>query len=400
MSTAVLAARTGRVVNARAAGWVGIGLGVIAWFIALPPALVRSPLPSVLIGVLAIGAGAYALGGSERRLGWGAIVAGVIGAGGAIASTRSGVGNLKDVVTWSALIAATLRFATPLTLGALGGIISERSGVVNVGLEGMMLMGAFFGIWGADVLDSWFLGLLVGMAAGGALALVHAFFAINLRADQVVSGMALNFLALGITGYIFLNHYGDQGTPDNIGRVPDVSIPGIKNLSFFGDAIGHMNLLTWLALLGVAGMAIFLFRTPRGLRLRSVGEHPRAAETVGISVPRTRYMAVVASGMLAAMGGAYLSIAFVGSFNQGMTAGRGFIALAAVIFGNWRPGGALAAALLFGFSSALAQRLPAFSESGAVLFQALPYVLTLIAVAGVIGRSRPPAASGQPYVKE
>jgi simple sugar transport system permease protein len=131
-----------------------------------------------------------------------------------------------------------------------------------------------------------------------------------------------------------------------------------------------------------------------------VGEHPRAAETVGISVTRTRYTAVIASGMLAALGGAYLSIGFVGSFNQGMTAGRGFIALAAVIFGKWRPGGALAAALLFGFSTALAQRLPAFSPSAAVLFQALPYVLTLIAVAGIIGRSRPPAAVGQPYVKE
>jgi general nucleoside transport system permease protein len=179
-----------------------------------------------------------------------------------------------------------------------------------------------------------------------------------------------------------------------------VSIPGVKNLSFFGDAIGKTNLLIWLSLIGVAGLAVFLFRTPRGLRLRSVGEHPRAAETVGISVIRTRYMAVVASGMLAALGGAYLSIGFVGSFNQGMTAGRGFIALAAVIFGNWRPGGALAAALLFGFSTALAQRLPAFSPSAAVLFQALPYVLTLIAVAGIIGRSRPPAAVGQPYVKE
>jgi ABC-type uncharacterized transport system permease subunit len=167
-----------------------------------------------------------------------------------------------------------------------------------------------------------------------------------------------------------------------------------------GDAIGKANLLTWLALIGVVLLAVYLFRTAGGLRLRSVGEHPRAAETVGISVPRTRYVAVVVSGMLAAMGGAYLSIAFVGSFNQGMTAGRGFIALAAVIFGNWRPGGALAAALLFGFSSALAQRLPAFSPSSAVLFQALPYVLTLIAVAGVIGRSRPPAAVGQPYVKE
>jgi general nucleoside transport system permease protein len=400
LSTAVATASRARAVEPRHAGWAGIALGLVAWFIALPPALVRSPAPSIVIGVLAIGAGAWALGGGERKLGWGAIVAGVVGAGGAVASTKSGVGNLKDVVTWSALVAATLRYATPLIFGALGGIISERSGIVNVGLEGMMLMGAFFGIFGADLFDSWFLGLLVGMVAGGVLAFVHAFFSIQLRADQVVSGIALNFIALGLTGYVFLDHYGDQGTPDNIPRVPDVSLPGIKDIGFVGDAIGKASLLTWIALIGVVALSVFLFRTPRGLRLRSVGEHPRAAETVGISVTRTRYVAVVASGMLAAMGGAYLSIGFVGSFNQNMTAGRGFIALAAVIFGNWRPGGALAAALLFGFSSALAQRLPTFSSSGAVLFQALPYVLTLIAVAGVIGRSRPPAAAGQPYVKE
>jgi ABC-type uncharacterized transport system permease subunit len=400
MSTAVATAAPARAVNPRHAGWAGIALGFVAWFIALPPALVRTPVPSILIGLLAMTAGAWTIAGGERKLGWGAIAAGLIGAAGAFASTQSGVGNLQDVVTWSALIAATLRYATPLVFGALGGILSERSGVINVGLEGMMLTGAFFGIFGADLLDSWFLGLLVGMAAGGVLALLHAFFAVQLRADQVVSGMALNFLALGVTGYVFLDHYGDQGTPDNIPRVPDVSIPGIKDLSFFGDAIGKTNLLTWVALIGVVGLAVFLFRTPRGLRLRSVGEHPRAAETVGISVPRTRYLAVTMSGVLAALGGAYLSIGFVGSFNQGMTAGRGFIALAAVIFGNWRPGGALGAALLFGFSTALAQRLPAFSPSGAVLFQALPYVLTLIAVGGVIGRSRPPAAVGQPYVKE
>jgi len=400
VSTAVATVSRARAVDSRYAGWAGIALGIVAWFIALPPALVRSPAPSIVIGVLAIGAGSWALGGGERKLGWGAIVAGVVGAGGAVASTKSGVGNLKDVVTWSALVAATLRYATPLIFGALGGIVSERSGVINVGLEGMMLMGAFFGIFGADLLDSWFLGLLVGMAAGGVLAFVHAFFSIQLRADQVVSGIALNFLALGLTGYMFLDHYGDQGTPDNVPRIPDVSLPGIKDIGFVGDAVGKASLLTWVALIGVVALSVFLFRTPRGLRLRSVGEHPRAAETVGISVTRTRYVAVVASGMLAAMGGAYLSIGFVGSFNQNMTAGRGFIALAAVIFGNWRPGGALAAALLFGFSSALAQRLPTFSSSGAVLFQALPYVLTLIAVAGVIGRSRPPAAAGQPYVKE
>jgi ABC-type uncharacterized transport system permease subunit len=400
VSTAVATADPVSAINPRRIAWAGIALGFVAWFIALPPALVRTPVPSIVIAALALAAGAWAIGGDEKRLGWGAIAAGVVGAAGAIASTQSGTGHLGDVVTWSALIAATLRYATPLTFGALAGIVSERSGVVNVGIEGMMLMGAFFGIFGADLFDSWFLGLLVAMAAGGALALVHAYFSIHLRADQIVSGMSLNFLALGVTGYIFLDHYGDQGTPDNISRVPDVSIPGVKNLSFFGDAIGKTNLLIWLSLIGVVVLAVFLFRTPRGLRLRSVGEHPRAAETVGISVIRTRYIAVVTSGMLAALGGAYLSIGFVGSFNQGMTAGRGFIALAAVIFGNWRPGGALAAALLFGFSTALAQRLPAFSPSAAVLFQALPYVLTLIAVAGIIGRSRPPAAVGQPYVKE
>jgi ABC-type uncharacterized transport system permease subunit len=399
VSTAVATSAPPRV-QARHAGWAGIALGFVAWFITLPPALLRTPVPSILIGLLAMTAGGWAIGGDEKRLGWGAIVAGLVGGAGAVAATQSGTGNLEDVVAWSALIAATLRYATPLIFGALGGIISERSGVVNVGLEGMMLMGAFFGIFGADLLDSWFLGLLVGMAAGGVLALVHAFFSVQLRADQIVSGIALNFLALGVTGYVFLDHYGDQGTPDNIPRVPDISIPGVKNLSFFGDAIGHANTLTWIALILVVALTVFLFRTPRGLRLRSVGEHPRAAETVGISVPRTRYFAVVASGMLAAMGGAYLSIGFVGSFNQGMTAGRGFIALAAVIFGKWHPVGALGAALLFGFSTALAQRLPAFSPSTAVLFQALPYVLTLIAVAGVIGRSRPPAAVGQPYVKE
>jgi general nucleoside transport system permease protein len=284
--------------------------------------------------------------------------------------------------------------------GALGGIICERSGVINIGLEGMMLMGAFFGIFGADLTGSWLLGALIGMASGGALALVHALFSIQFRADQVVSGFALNLLAVGITGYVFIAHYGDQGTPDDIPRVPVVTLPGIEDIPFVGDAIGRASLLTWLALLLVPVLALFLFRTPRGLRLRSVGEKPRAADSVGVPVVRTRYLAVIASGVLAALGGVYLTLAFLGSFSQNLTAGRGYIALAAVIFGAWRPGGALAACLLFGFSSAVAQRLPAFSESTAVLFQALPYVLTLIVVAGLIGRTRPPAAIGVPYVKE
>jgi general nucleoside transport system permease protein len=381
-------------------GWLGIGLGVLAWFIALPPLLVRTPVPSLLIAAMAVGAGAVAVRDDEKRVGYGAVAAGVLGAIGAVVATRSGESNLEDVFVWSALIAAMLRFATPLTFAALGGILSERSGVINIGLEGMMLMGAFFGIYGADVTGSWLLGAVIGMAAGALMGLVHAVLSISLRADQVVGGTGINLLAAGITGYVFIAHYGEQGTPGDVPRAPDVTLPGIESIPFFGDAIGEANVLTWVALLLVPLLAVYLFRTPGGLRLRSVGEKPRAADSVGVPVLRTRYLAVISSGLLAGLGGAYLTIALVGSFNQLMTDGRGFIALAAVIFGNWRPAGALAGALLFGFSSAVAQRLPAFSESLAVLFQALPYVLTLVVVAGVIGRSRPPAAIGVPYVKE
>jgi ABC-type uncharacterized transport system permease subunit len=385
---------------ARQLGWAGIALGVLAWFITLPPALLRTPIPSILMALVAVSLGITAVGGEERRLGLGAVAAGVIGGIGAMVATQSGEGNLEDVFVWSALIAAMLRFATPLAFAAMGGVLSERSGVINIGLEGMMLMGAFFGIFGADLTGSWLLGALIGMAAGGVSGLLHAVLSITLRADQVVGGTAINLLALGITGYVFIAHYGEQGTPGDVPRVPNPSLPGIESIPFVGDAIGEANVLTWLALLLVPLLTIYLFRTAGGLRLRSVGEKPRAADSVGVPVLRTRYLAVIASGVLAALGGVYLSIALVGSFNEGMTDGRGFIALAAVIFGNWRPAGALAGALLFGFSSAVAQRLPAFSESLAVLFQALPYVLTLIVVAGVIGRSRPPAAIGVPYVKE
>jgi ABC-type uncharacterized transport system permease subunit len=387
-------------VGAREIGWAGIALGVVAAFIALPPILLRTPVPSLVLAVVAVGAGIFALREDEKRIGYGAIVVGVLAGAGAVAATRSGESSLEAVFVWSALFAAMLRFATPLVFGALGGIVCERSGVINIGLEGMMLMGAFFGIFGADLTGSWILGCVIGMASGGALALIHAIFTVSFRGDQVVSGTAVNFLAIGITGYVFVAHYGDQGTPGDVPRVPEVSLPLIEDLDFFGAAIGNANLLTWTALLLVPLMTIYLFRTPRGLRLRSVGEKPRAAETVGVRVIPTRYYAVVASGLLAALGGVYLSIGLLGSFSDMMTDGRGFIALAAVIFGNWRPFGALAAALLFGFSQALAQRLPEFSESTAVLFQALPYVLTLVVVAGVIGRSRPPASVGIPYVKE
>jgi ABC-type uncharacterized transport system permease subunit len=394
MSTAV-ATRAPSFVSAKRAGWSGVALGVLAFWVAVPPLMVRSVVPVILLGLLAIAAGAFAVGADERRIGWGAIVAGAAGMAGGLAATASGEGHLKDVVVWGALLAATLRYATPLVFGALGGLFSERSGVINIALEGMMLVGAFFGAWGADVTGSWVGGIVIAMIAGGVFGFIHALFAVHLRADQIVSGTAINLLALGITGYLYIDIYKTEGTPDNLPGVPDVHLP-IKSVPLLGDVFGQLNLLVWVALALVVVVWVVVFRTPAGLRLRSAGENPLAAETAGLSVVRTRYVAVMTSGALAALGGAFLSIGFVHSFTQNMVAGRGFIALAALIFGRWRPGAALAATLLFGFGSALAQRLPTFSPSGAVLFQALPYVLTLIAVTGLVGRSIPPAALGRP----
>ena len=393
-----------RFFDARSIAIGGIGVSLLGFWLVLPPLTLRTWVWPVALGFLGVAAGIWAVTRGVRRLGWGAVAIGSLSMTLGLLALESSVGKLDVVVVWSALLASMLRYATPLTFAAIGGIFCERSGVVNIALEGMMLSGAFFGILASQKTGSWELGLLAAMGAGAALALIHAVFSIHLRADQIVSGTAINFLALGVTGYFFVDVYGQEGTPEGIPRVPDIDLPlekiptGIGD--FLDDVLGHLNLMIWLSFLLLVVAYVVLFKTPIGLRIRAVGEHPRAADTVGISVYGIRYTAVIVSGILAALGGAYLSIGFLGSFNENMTAGRGFIALAAVIFGAWRPFGAFAAALLFGFSSALAQRLPEYSGSAATLFQALPYVLTLIAVAGVIGRSIPPAASGRPYIKQ
>jgi ABC-type uncharacterized transport system permease subunit len=375
-------------------GRFGVALGLIAFLVTLPPFRVNTPWVPVLIGLLAFAAGIWALSREQTRPGWTAIGFGVVGIALGLLATKASSTNLDEVVVWGALLSSTLQWATPLTYAAIGGLICERSGVVNIGLEGMMLTGAFFGVLGADVFGTWWGGLVCAAVAGGAFAAVHAVMAIHLRADQIVSGTAINFLALGVTGYFFISHYGERGSPGNLPRIPDV------NVGFLGSVFGSLNLMIWLSFLLVLVAHFTLFRTPIGLRLRSVGEHPRAADTVGLSVYGVRYAAVILSGILAALGGAYLSVGFVGSFNEGMTNGRGFIALAAVIFGNWRPFGAFAAALLFGASTALSFRLQQPWGNASVLFQSLPYVLVLIAVAGVIARPTPPASAGRPYVKQ
>jgi general nucleoside transport system permease protein len=391
----------------RAVGWIGVAIGIVAALVALPPFEVRNPAVPVAVGLFAltIGIGSWIRG--ERRIGAYAVATGFSGLVIGYLATVSSIGNLEAVVVWGALLSATLVSATPLVFASLGGLFSERSGVVNIGLEGMMLMGAFFSVWGADKTGHWTLGVLIGVAAGAATGLLHAFFSVTLRADQIVGGTAINFLALGITGYLFIRIYGERGTPsEGLSTVPDSSLDFLYDIppdrlgGFLGDAFANTDYLIWTALAMVFVTWVAVFKTPGGLRLRSVGEHPRAADTVGINVYLTRYAAVTLSGVLAGAGGVYLALGFVNSFEPNMTAGRGFIALAALIFGSWRPLGALVACLLFGFSSALATSLQEYSLSVSTLFEALPYVLTLVAVAGVIGRSVPPAAIGRPYVKQ
>ncbi len=215
-----LAARSAN--GLRRVAWIGIAIGLVAAWLALPPLSIRSWVPSLVLALIAVMLGLGVAMRGERRFGAFAIAAGVFGFGLAFLATLSGIGKLESVVVWSALFAATLRFATPLAFAALGGLFSERSGVVNIGLEGMMLMGAFFGIMGADKTNSWWLGLLIGIAAGGAAALVHAFFSIHLQADQIVGGTAINFLAVGLTGYLFIDIYGTEGTPTDIPSIPNV----------------------------------------------------------------------------------------------------------------------------------------------------------------------------------
>ncbi len=388
----------------RAVAWIGVVVGLAAALVTLPPIGIRSPVAPVVIGLFALTIGVGSWLRRERRIGGYAIAAGIAGLLIGYLATRSSTENLDTVVVWGALFGATLRYATPLIFASIGGLFSERSGVVNIGLEGMMLIGAFFAVWGADVTGTWILGLAIGIGAGALMGLLHAFFSISLRADQIVGGMAINLLALGLTTYLFIKIYGAEGTPTGLSTIPNVSlgfvddIPGIGN--FLDDVFGRLNLMIWVSIVLVGTVWLVVFQTPIGLRLRSVGEHPRAADTVGINVYAIRYGAVTLSGMLAAAGGAYLSLGFVTTFDQNMTAGRGFIALAALIFGSWRPFGAAAACLLFGFSSALSDNLQTYSTSVSTLFEALPYALTLVAVAGVIGRSIPPAAVGRPYVKQ
>jgi general nucleoside transport system permease protein len=294
---------------------------------------------------------------------------------------------------------ATLQAAALLLLPALGGVISERSGVVNIAMEGMMLAGAFFAVVADLAWHNAWLATLVAIMAGGAMALIHAVVSIRFRADQIVSGVAINIFASGLTVFLLRELYGQQniGHVDPQNLLPTVNVPLLDQIPFFGPAVFHQqNIVVYLALILLVVVNVVLFRTRLGLRIRAVGEHPQAADTAGINVYVLRYGAVITSGLLSGLAGAFLSIGISNTFVQDMTSGRGYIALAAMIFGKWTPLGAFVACVLFGLGQAINDNTSIIPFSQ-YLLSMVPYLLVLVALAGVVGRSTPPAADGIPY---
>ena len=299
---------------------------------------------------------------------------------------------MSEIITLS-LLFSTIRFATPLIFAALGGMFSERSGVINIALEGLMLAGAFTAAVITYETGNPFLGFLCGMIAGAVVAFVYAVACIKFEADQVVAGFGINILMLGLPALLSSAIYDSAGSTEQIGKAN--LLPG-----FF-----DINIASFLAFLLVPICWYALYKTPFGLRLRAVGENPAAADAAGVSVVRLRYTAVVLSGVLAAAGGAYLSIGQSSLFTRAMTAGRGFIALAALILAKWRPVQVMFACLFFGFTEALTIplaniKMPSGENVPVQFIQIIPYVLTIIVLAGFIGLSRAPKALGIPYRKE
>jgi general nucleoside transport system permease protein len=305
---------------------------------------------------------------------------------------------LFRVLISSDLWQAALQFGALLLLPALGGVISERSGVVNIAMEGMMLTGAYAGAIIALSTHSLIAGVIGAMIAGGLMALVHAVVSINFKADQIVSGIAINIAALGLTNYLNIVQTNAQGIPSLPGsvRLPVISWGPLAHIPFLGPVLFQQNVIFYVALVILVGVNFMLFRTNIGLRIRAVGEHPQAADTAGINIRLVRYCCVISSGLLSGLAGAFLSLGIAGIFNPNMTAGAGYIALAAMIFGKYTPWGTGAACLIFGLGEALSPRLQDTGISP-YLLSTLPYILTVIALVGLVGRTVAPAADGIPY---
>lgn len=299
------------------------------------------------------------------------------------------------------MLSSSLIRATPIALAALCGVISERAAVVNIGIEGTMLLAAQTSVIAATVAHNLYVGLLVAILTGALVAGIHAILVIRFKVNQIVSGTAINILGIGATSFI-ASRFLERNTDilNNSGTLRIIQIPVLSKIPILGPIFFENGLIVYLMLLIVAVMHFVLFYTPWGLRTRAVGEHPKAADTLGVNVYLMRYVNVIVGGMIAGLGGAYFTLGSVGRFDEVMTAGKGFIGLAAMIFGNWNPIGAFTSSLIFGFADSLQIKMQILSVSIPSSFLAMaPYIVTMIVLTGVVGRATPPAADGEPYEK-
>lgn len=299
------------------------------------------------------------------------------------------------------MLQSTLLRAVPLTLGALSGVLCERAGVINIAIEGMMLTAAFVGSLAGSAAGNLWLGLIFGVLAGGLLGALLAVLSIRYTVDQIIGGTVINIFAVGLTSFLSAKIFSEYQDLNSPGRFGQIDVPILADIPLIGPLLFSNNIFIFLMFFLIGALWVGLFRTRWGLRVRSVGEHPRAADTVGINVHRIRYQNVILGGMMAGLAGAYFTLGSVGRFDEQMTGGRGFIALAAMIVGRWNPVGAFGAALLFGFADSLQTKLSILDVPIPSEFLLMaPYLATILVVAGVVGRARPPAADGQPYLKE
>lgn len=308
---------------------------------------------------------------------------------------ETGIGD--DLTFFSDYLVASLRLAVPLAFAALGGLYSERSGVLNIALEGMLLTGAFASAATSFLTNNVWLGVLAALIAGGLVGLLHALLCVTLRVDQLVSGLAINLVASGLTSFLPRLIFSGGGA-QRLSGIEAIRIPGLANLPIVGTLLFNQDILVYFLIFLVLFTTYLLFYTSPGLTLRAVGEYPRAALAAGISVPLVRYLCVIISGCLAGLGGAYLTLVQVKFFAEGMSAGKGFIAIAALIFGKWHPVGTALACLLFGATEALQLRIQALGANIPYQFLVmLPYAIALLALVGLAGKFTPPAALGIPY---
>ncbi len=299
------------------------------------------------------------------------------------------------------MLSSAVQLAVPITMGAFSGILCERAGVVNIAIEGMMLMSAMVGALMGSITQSAWLGLFFGVLSAVLLATLHAVLSIKYRIDQIISGTVINMFSAGMTAFLSQKFLQTRQELNNPAMFTRVEIPGLADIPLLGPILFNTNFFVYLMFALLIILQVALFSTRWGLRMRSVGEHPKAADTLGINVIKTRYMAVLLGGLVAGLAGAFFTLGSVGRFDEGMTAGKGFIGLAAMIFGNYTPIGALGAGILFGFADSLGSKLSLLGSAiPSTLMSTAPYVITMIVLAGFVGKGHVPAADGVPYTKE